>query len=160
MLCGASVLSFPLSLSPLPFSPPSPPFLTPFLSPPLHPPPPPPPPPHHHHHSYVSAGLQAVLEFYFVHFLYVCSGTERATSLGTTSVNVYIAIYQLCAISAGILADKLIGNQGFIWEFSLGGKVVAYDARYTCFMQSTFFFKIAANLVYNSLTVSFFCQNV
>jgi hypothetical protein len=60
--------------------------------------------------SYVSAGLQAVLEFYFVHYLYVCSGTKRATSLGTTSVNVYITIYQLCAISAGILADKIIGT--------------------------------------------------
>lgn len=50
-----------------------------------------------------------MLEFYFVHYLFVCSGTERATSLGTTSVNVYIAIYQVSAISAGILADKVIG---------------------------------------------------
>lgn len=46
-----------------------------------------------------------------MHYLYVCSSTEQATSLGTTSVNVYIAIYQLCAISAGILADKIIGNE-------------------------------------------------
>ena len=59
----------------------------------------------------MSAGLQAVLELYFVRFLYVCSGEERATSLSTTSVNVYIAIYQLSAISAGFLADKIFGRQ-------------------------------------------------
>ena len=58
----------------------------------------------------MSAGLQAVLELYFVDYLFVCSGTQRATSLGTTSVNIYIAIYQLCAISAGFLADKVIGT--------------------------------------------------
>ena len=51
-----------------------------------------------------------MLEFFFIHYLYICSGSERATSLSTTSVNVYIAIYQLCAISAGFLADKVIGT--------------------------------------------------
>ncbi len=50
------------------------------------------------------------MELYFVRYLYVCSGSERATSLGTTSVNVYIAIYQLAAISAGFLADKIFGK--------------------------------------------------
>ena len=44
-------------------------------------------------------------------YLYVCSGEERATRLSTTSVNIYIAIYQLSAISAGLLADKLLGKQ-------------------------------------------------
>ena len=35
---------------------------------------------------------------------------EERTGLATTSTNVYIALYQVCAISAGILADKLIGK--------------------------------------------------
>ena len=59
-------------------------------------------------YRYVSAGLQAVLELYFVRFLFVC--LEGRTSLATTSTNVYIALYQVCAISAGILADKIIGE--------------------------------------------------
>lgn len=52
-----------------------------------------------------------MLELYFIRFLFVCFETERATSLGTTSVNVYIAVYQICAISAGVLADKVIGTK-------------------------------------------------
>lgn len=73
-------------------------------------------------YRYVSAGLQAVLELYFVHYLFVCSGSKRASSLGTTCVNVYIAIYQLCAISAGFLADKVIGktiNQAGLRNFKV-----------------------------------------
>ena len=71
-------------------------------------------------HRYVSAGLQAVLELYFVRYLYVCSGSERATSLGTTSVNSYIAIYQLAAISAGFLADKIFGKKNYKWFSTMG----------------------------------------
>jgi len=52
-----------------------------------------------------------VLELYFVRFLFVCM--EGRTSLATTSTNVYIALYQVCAISAGFLADKLIGKSTF-----------------------------------------------
>ncbi len=60
--------------------------------------------------SYAAAGLQAVLELYFVTFLYICLRKDRASSLATTTVNVYIAIYQLCALSGGFLADKVIGK--------------------------------------------------
>ncbi len=45
-------------------------------------------------------------------FLFVC--LEERTSLATTATNVYIALYQVCAISAGLLADKLIGMLLFI----------------------------------------------
>ena len=58
-------------------------------------------------YSYSVIGLQAVLELYFAYFLYVCS--SRKFSLSTTSVNVYIAVYQLCAIPAGFLADRVLG---------------------------------------------------
>ena len=61
-------------------------------------------------HSYSGTGLQAVLELYFAPFLYVCSGVSRAKKLSTTSVNIYIALYQLCALSAGFLADKIFGE--------------------------------------------------
>ena len=61
--------------------------------------------------SYSGTGLQAVLELYFAPFLYVCSGVSRAKKLSTTSVNVYIAVYQLCALSAGFLADKVFGER-------------------------------------------------
>ena len=67
---------------------------------------------------YVSAGLQAVLELYFRQYLYICVGTKRK-SLGTSSTNVYIAIYQLAAISAGILADKVIGTAAAVCRSSL-----------------------------------------
>ena len=60
--------------------------------------------------SYSGTGLQAVLELYFAPFLYVCSNVSRAKKLSTTSVNVYIAVYQLCALSAGFLADKVFGE--------------------------------------------------
>ena len=60
--------------------------------------------------SYSATGLQSVLELYFTRFLYVCTGKHRQ-SLSTTSVNVYIALYQLCAISSGFLADKVIGQE-------------------------------------------------
>ena len=60
--------------------------------------------------SYAGTGLQAVLELYFAPFLYVCSNVSRAKTLSTTSVNVYIAVYQLCALSAGFLADKVFGE--------------------------------------------------
>ena len=43
-------------------------------------------------------------------FLYVCSGKGRAEKLGTSSVNTFIAIYQLFALSGGFLADKVIGT--------------------------------------------------
>ena len=56
-------------------------------------------------------GLQAVLKLYFVHYLFVCSGTKRATSLATTCVNIFLTITEGCAISAGLLADKVIGEQ-------------------------------------------------
>lgn len=57
--------------------------------------------------SYSATGLQAVLELYFLHFLFICSGRRKA--LSTAGVNVYIAIYQLCALTAGFLADRVIG---------------------------------------------------
>lgn len=60
--------------------------------------------------SYAQTGLQAVLELFFVRFLYVCLPKQRGAKLGTTSVNIYIAVYQTCALSAGFLADKVLGN--------------------------------------------------
>jgi len=59
--------------------------------------------------SYVSSGLQAVLEIYLIRFLLVCS--RKASSVGTTFFNLYVALYQLCGISGGLAADKLLGKQ-------------------------------------------------
>ena len=79
--------------------------------------------------SYSGTGLQAVLELYFAPFLYVCSGVSRAKKLSTTSVNIYIALYQLCALSAGFLADKIFGEY---WHAPILNFVsVAYDYDYT-----------------------------
>ena len=66
--------------------------------------------------SYSGTGIQAVLdsELYFAPFLYVCSGVSRAKKLSTTSVNIYIALYQLCALSAGFLADKILVSTALI----------------------------------------------
>ncbi|XP_065898332.1 solute carrier family 15 member 3-like isoform X2 [Dysidea avara] len=58
--------------------------------------------------SYVSSGLQAVLEIYLIRFLLVCS--NRSSHLGTTIFNLYVATYQLCSITGGLAADKLLGN--------------------------------------------------
>ncbi|XP_064405778.1 solute carrier family 15 member 1-like isoform X1 [Halichondria panicea] len=58
--------------------------------------------------SYSGTGLQAVLELYFTRFLFVC--LTQADQLGTAAVNVYIALYQICALSAGFLADRILGN--------------------------------------------------
>ena len=58
--------------------------------------------------SYVGSGLQAVLEIYLIRFLLVCS--RKSSSLGTTFFNLYVAIYQLCSISGGLAADKLLGK--------------------------------------------------
>lgn len=58
--------------------------------------------------SYSATGLQAVLELYFLWFLFICAGKRK--SLSTAGVNVFIAIYQLCALTAGFLADKIIGK--------------------------------------------------
>lgn len=65
-------------------------------------------------HSYSVTGLQAVLELYFAYFLYVCF--SRKFSLSTTSVNVYIAVYQLCALTAGFLADRVLGMYQSIYS--------------------------------------------
>ena len=43
-------------------------------------------------------------------FLFICFGMDAATSLGTTVVNIFMAGSQLCAISAGLLADKVLGE--------------------------------------------------
>ena len=58
--------------------------------------------------SYVGSGLQAVLEIYLIRFLLVCS--RKSSSLGTTFFNFYVAIYQLCSISGGLAADKILGE--------------------------------------------------
>ena len=58
--------------------------------------------------SYAAPGLQAVLELYFSTFLYVCS--KHAVRLASTSVNVYIAVYQICALLGGYLADRILGK--------------------------------------------------
>ncbi len=58
--------------------------------------------------SYSGTGLQAVLELYFTRFLFVC--LTQADQLGTAAVNVYIALYQICALSAGFLADRILGE--------------------------------------------------
>ena len=58
--------------------------------------------------SYVSSGLQAVLEIYLIRFLLVCS--NRSSHLGTTIFNLYVATYQLCSITGGLAADKLLGE--------------------------------------------------
>ena len=57
--------------------------------------------------SYAAPGLQAVLELYFSTFLYVCS--RKAVRLASTSINVYIAVYQICALPGGYLADRVLG---------------------------------------------------
>lgn len=59
--------------------------------------------------SYAAPGLQAVLELYFSTFLYVCS--KHAVRLASTSINVYIAVYQICALPGGYLADRVLGKQ-------------------------------------------------
>lgn len=56
----------------------------------------------------MSSGLQAVLEIYLIRFLLVCS--RKSSSLGTTFFNLYVALYQLCSISGGLAADKLLGE--------------------------------------------------
>jgi dipeptide/tripeptide permease len=53
-------------------------------------------------------GLTAVLEIYFTRFLFVCD--HNAKDLATSSTNIYLALTQICAITAGFFADKLIGN--------------------------------------------------
>lgn len=63
-----------------------------------------------YHHRGVAAGILAILELYFVRFLFICLGMDAATSMGTTCVNIFIATFQLCAISAGLLADKVLGE--------------------------------------------------
>ncbi len=60
------------------------------------------------YHSYSGTGLQAVLEIYFSRFLFVC--LSQADQLSTAAVNVYIALYQICALSAGFLADRVLGE--------------------------------------------------
>ena len=59
--------------------------------------------------SYAASGLQAILELYFSTFLYVCSA-KHAVPLASTSVNVYIAVYQICALLGGYLADRVLGK--------------------------------------------------
>lgn len=59
--------------------------------------------------SYAAPGLQAVLQLYFSSFLYVCN--KHAVRLASTSVNIYIAVYQICALPGGYLADKVLGKQ-------------------------------------------------
>ena len=49
-----------------------------------------------------------MLEIYLIRFLLVCS--RKSSSLGTTFFNLYVAIYQLCSISGGLAADKLLGK--------------------------------------------------
>lgn len=65
--------------------------------------------------SYAAAGLQAVLELYFSTFLYVCSKPDHAVRLASTSVNVYIAVYQICALLGGYLADRVLGKTDVIF---------------------------------------------
>ena len=49
-----------------------------------------------------------MLELYFSTFLYVCS--KHAVRLASTSINVYIAVYQICALPGGYLADRVLGE--------------------------------------------------
>lgn len=53
-----------------------------------------------------------MLELYFARFLFVCvsGGYKRANQLSTASVNIYIALNQISALSAGFLADKVLGK--------------------------------------------------
>ena len=56
-----------------------------------------------------------MLELYFARFLFVCvsGGYKKANQLSTASVNIYIALNQICALSAGFLADKVLGKAPF-----------------------------------------------
>ena len=54
--------------------------------------------------------MQAILELFFARFLFVCSSLSRAKSLSTVCVNVFIALSQLSALSAGLVADWFLGN--------------------------------------------------
>ena len=48
------------------------------------------------------------MELYFSTLLSVCS--KHAVRLASTSINVYIAIYQICALPGGYLADRVLGE--------------------------------------------------
>ena len=58
--------------------------------------------------SFANVGLTAVLELFFAQFLFVCY--NNATSLASSGVNVFLAIVQVCGLSGGFLADKVIGE--------------------------------------------------
>lgn len=66
------------------------------------------PPLHSLHCSFANVGLTAVLELFFAQFLFVCY--HNATSLASSVVNVFLAIVQVCGLSGGLLADKVIGE--------------------------------------------------
>ena len=42
-------------------------------------------------------------------FLYVCF--RHAVRLASTSINIYIAVYQICALPGGYLADRVLGEE-------------------------------------------------
>lgn len=49
-----------------------------------------------------------MLELFCAQFLFVCY--HNATSLASSGVNVFLAIVQVCGLSGGFLADKVIGE--------------------------------------------------
>ncbi|XP_065193476.1 solute carrier family 15 member 4-like [Sycon ciliatum] len=64
--------------------------------------------------SFAGSGLQAVLELYFSTFLFPHTvhglSKKRRNKLSTTSMNLWVGLQQVVALSAGYLADKKWGN--------------------------------------------------
>ncbi|XP_062507930.1 solute carrier family 15 member 1-like isoform X2 [Corticium candelabrum] len=64
--------------------------------------------------SYASSGLQAVLELYFTTFLLKStlpsSSNLRISKLASTSFNIWVGIMDMASLSAGFLADLVLGN--------------------------------------------------
>lgn len=71
-----------------------------------------------------ASGVQAVLEIYFVDFLFVCS--SDANSLSTMCVNIFIACWLVAALPAGILADYCLGNYGTQFVSMMGATVALW----------------------------------
>ena len=64
--------------------------------------------------SYASSGLQAVLELYFTTFLLKStlpsSSNLRISKLASTSFNIWVGIMDMASLSAGFLADLVLGK--------------------------------------------------
>ena len=57
-----------------------------------------------------ASGVQAILELYFVNFLFVCSTRDGAEMLSTIAVNIFIAFMLFAALPGGVFGDYCLGN--------------------------------------------------